>query len=316
MASCDHSSVASVHTATTRSPPLLLGHQAALGLPLDLRDLLLVPGEDRLGGRDHDVVLRDGDAGPGRGAGTRAARWCRAPTRRRRRTRRRAGRSGRRARAWSSHGRSRAARSKPSCTASSSRRSSTASRSRRRGGRISSPRRNSIGCCSETFDCFDSSTQAPPAPRSRTAAGPSAARHDLGVVSARSGAVREEVRTEHHVLRRRREQRPFAGEMLLRRQHQDRASACASAERQVHGHLVAVEVRVERVADRCTWIALPITTQAERLDAQAVERRRATAPRCSAITSSRTSQTSGYRLDVLLRRLDVLDGLALDEPTP
>ena len=42
------SSVASVQMAVTRSLPLLLGHQAALVLALDLGDLLLVAGEDLL----------------------------------------------------------------------------------------------------------------------------------------------------------------------------------------------------------------------------------------------------------------------------
>ena len=46
--------------------PLLLGHQAALVLALELRHLRLVADEDLfLVGRDHDVVLRDRDAGLG-----------------------------------------------------------------------------------------------------------------------------------------------------------------------------------------------------------------------------------------------------------
>ena len=45
-------------------PPLLLGHQAALVLALDLGHILLVAGEDGLLlGRDDDVVLRDRHAG-------------------------------------------------------------------------------------------------------------------------------------------------------------------------------------------------------------------------------------------------------------
>ena len=63
-------------------------------------------------------------------------------------------------------------------------------------------------------------------------------------------AVREEVRAEHHVLARRRERATARRrEDVVRESMSTRASACASARAEVHGHLVAVEVGVERLAD-------------------------------------------------------------------
>ena len=71
--------------------------------------------------------------------------------------------------------------------------------------------------------------------------------------------------------------RPSAGlRMLLLDSMRMRASACASArQRQVHGHLVAVEVGVERRADeRVDLDGLALDQlRLEGLDAQAVQRR-------------------------------------------
>ena len=55
---------------------------------------------------------------------------------------------------------------------------------------------------------------------------------------------------------------PCAGESTLFAEHEDaRLGLRLRGERQVHGHLVAVEVRVERMADeRWIWIALPSTS--------------------------------------------------------
>ena len=90
-------------------------------------------------------------------------------------------------------------------------------------------------------------------------------------------AVGEEVRPEHHVLARRRERPSARGrEDVVRREHED---ACLrlrlGAEGKVHGHLVAVEVGVERLADeRMHLDGLALDEhRLERLDAQAVERR-------------------------------------------
>ena len=86
----------------------------------------------------------------------------------------------------------------------------------------------------------------------------------------------------------------------------------------MHRHLVAVEVRVERVTDeRVDLDRLALDEdRLERLDAEAVQRR-------CAVQQHRmlrddlfqdVPDLGRHRVDVLLRRLDVLDGLPLDEP--
>jgi hypothetical protein len=86
----------------------------------------------------------------------------------------------------------------------------------------------------------------------------------------------------------------------------------------VNGHLVTVEVGVERVTDErvhLNRLALD-EDRLERLDAETVERR-------CAVKQHRVlgdhlfedvPDLGRHRVDVLLRRLDVLDGLPLDEP--
>jgi len=86
----------------------------------------------------------------------------------------------------------------------------------------------------------------------------------------------------------------------------------------VHGHLVAVEVRVERVADeRVDLDRLALDEHGlERLDAEAVQRRRPVQQHrmLGDDLLEDVPDLLGHRVDVLLRRLDVLDGLPLDEP--
>ena len=113
---------------------------------------------------------------------------------------------------------------------------------------------------------------------------------------------------------------PCAGDrMLLRRQHQDpRLRLRLGAEREVDRHLVAVEVGVERVADeRVDLDRLALDEhRLERLDAQAVERRRAVEQHRVLVDDllEDVPDLRDHRVDHLLGRLDVLRGLALDEP--
>ena len=136
-------------------------------------------------------------------------------------------------------------------------------------------------------------------------------------VAARVGQV---VDPEHHVLRRRRQGTAVRRrEDVVRREHQDpRLRLGLGRERQVDGHLVAVEVGVERVTDeRMDLDRLALDEHGlERLDPEAVERR-------GPVQEHRmlgdhlledVPDLGRHRLDVLLRRLDVLDGLPLDEP--
>ncbi len=133
-------------------------------------------------------------------------------------------------------------------------------------------------------------------------------------------AVRQEVRPEHHVLRRS-GQRASARrrEDVVRREHQHaRLRLRLRREGQVDGHLVAVEVRVERVADeRMDLDRLALDEhRLERLDAEAVQRRRAVQEHrmLGDDLLEDVPDLGDHRLDHLLRRLDVLDGLPLDEP--
>ena len=134
------------------------------------------------------------------------------------------------------------------------------------------------------------------------------------------GPVGEVVDPEDHVLRRRRQRRAVGGaEDVVRRQHQDpRLRLRLGAERNVDGHLVAVEVGVERRADeRVDLDRLALDEQRlERLDAQAVQRRRPVQHHRVLLDDllEHVPDLRDHRVDHLLGGLDVLDGLALDEP--
>src|SRR6476620_1720480 len=86
----------------------------------------------------------------------------------------------------------------------------------------------------------------------------------------------------------------------------------------MHGHLVAVEVRVERVTDERVHLdRLPLDElRLERLDAETMQRRRAVQQHRMLRDDllEDVPDLLGHRVDVLLRRLDVLHGLPLDEP--
>ena len=133
------------------------------------------------------------------------------------------------------------------------------------------------------------------------------------------GPVGEVVGTEDHVLRRRRQRRAVrGGEDVVGGEHQDaRLRLRLRRQRQVHGHLVAVEVGVERVADERVHLdRLALDEQRlERLDAQAVERRRAVEQHRVLVDDllEHVPDLADHRVDHLLGRLDVLRGLALDE---
>ncbi len=102
-------------------------------------------------------------------------------------------------------------------------------------------------------------------------------------------------------------------------QHQDaRLRLGLRRQRQVHRHLVAVEVGVEGVADeRVNLDRLALDQQRlERLDAEAVERRRAVEQHRVLVDDllEHVPDLGDHRVDHLLGRLDVLRRLALDEP--
>ncbi len=108
------------------------------------------------------------------------------------------------------------------------------------------------------------------------------------------------------------------GQDVVRRQHQDaRLGLGLDGQRQVHRHLIAVEVGVERVADERVDLDRLAVDQhrLERLDAEAVERR-------GAVQQHRVLRDDLvedvphdriHRVDHLLGRLDVLDDLAVDQ---
>ncbi len=132
--------------------------------------------------------------------------------------------------------------------------------------------------------------------------------------------VREVVRPEHHVLRRRRE-RAAGGrrEDVVGGEHEDaRLRLGLRRQRHVHRHLVAVEVRVERVADeRVDLDRLALDEhRLERLDAEAVERRGAVEQHRVLLDDllEDVPDLGLHLVDVPLGRLDVLDDLPLDEP--
>ena len=113
---------------------------------------------------------------------------------------------------------------------------------------------------------------------------------------------------------------PCAGRQdVVGREHQDaRLGLRLGRQRQVDRHLVAVEVGVERVADeRVDLDRLALDEhRLERLDAQAVERRRAVEQHRVLVDDllEHVPDLGDHRVDHLLGRLDVLRGLALDEP--
>ena len=92
---------------------------------------------------------------------------------------------------------------------------------------------------------------------------------------------------------------PFAGMQDVVGRHHQHARFQLRFERQrnVHGHLVAVEVGVERGADQRMKLDRLAFDQhrLERLDAEAMQvGARLSSTGCSRITSSRMSQTSGF----------------------
>ena len=141
---------------------------------------------------------------------------------------------------------------------------------------------------------------------------------ELGELVARR-AVGQVVEPQHHVLGRRRQRRAVGRrEDVVRGQHQDaRLGLRLRRERQVHGHLVAVEVGVERVADERVDLDRLALDQhrLEGLDAEAVQGRRAVQQHRVLVDDllEHVPDLGDHRVDHLLGRLDVLDLLALDE---
>ncbi len=133
-------------------------------------------------------------------------------------------------------------------------------------------------------------------------------------------AVGEVVGAEHHVLRRRGERRTVGGRQdVVGREHQQpRLRLRLGRKRQVDGHLVAVEVGVERVAhERVDLDRLALDQhRLERLEAETVERGGAVEQHRVVADDllQHVPDLGDHRVDELLRRLDVLHRLALDEP--
>ena len=137
---------------------------------------------------------------------------------------------------------------------------------------------------------------------------------DVGEDDAFAPAVdalaRGVVQAQHHVLRRHDRRLAVGREQhVVRRQHQ-RAGFHLRLDRQrnVHGHLVAVEVGVERRADERMQLDRLALDQhwLERLDAQAVQRRRAV-QQDRVLLDDLLEDVPDHRragLDFLLRRLD------------
>ena len=106
---------------------------------------------------------------------------------------------------------------------------------------------------------------------------------------------------------------------VVRRQHeQPRLGLSLGGQRHVHGHLVAVEVRVERVThERMHLNRLALDQhRLEGLQAEAVERRRSVEQHRVLLDDllEHVPHLGDHRVDHLLGRLDVLHRLALDEP--
>ena len=131
--------------------------------------------------------------------------------------------------------------------------------------------------------------------------------------------VGEVVGAQHHVLRRRRQRRAVrGGQDVVGRQHQDPGLGLSlRRQRQVDRHLVAVEVGVEGVAhQRVDLDGLALHQhRLERLDTQAVQRRRAVQQHRVLVDDllEHVPHLGDHRVDHLLGRLDVLRGLALHE---
>ena len=109
------------------------------------------------------------------------------------------------------------------------------------------------------------------------------------------------------------------GEDVVGGEHQDaRLRLRLRRQRQVHGHLIAVEVGVEGVADqRVDLDRLALDEQRlERLDAETVQRRRAVEQHRVLVDDllEHVPHLADHRVDHLLGGLDVLRGLALDQP--
>ncbi len=136
----------------------------------------------------------------------------------------------------------------------------------------------------------------------------------------RVGAVGQVVRAEHHVLGGHGERRAVRRrEDVVRRQHQQPGLRLRlRGQRHVHGHLVAVEVRVERVTDeRMHLDRLALHEhRLERLQTEAVERRRTVEQHRVLLDDllEHVPDLGDHRVDHLLGRLDVLHRLALDQP--
>ena len=107
------------------------------------------------------------------------------------------------------------------------------------------------------------------------------------------------------------------GQDVVRGQHQDASLGLGfSREREVHCHLVTVEVGVERGTDqRVNLDALPSTRlRLESLDSETVQAlAHGSATPGARDDSSKTSHTSGETLDHALRALDVLCVVKVDE---
>src|SRR4051812_958982 len=133
-------------------------------------------------------------------------------------------------------------------------------------------------------------------------------------------AVGEVVRAEHHVLRRRGQRRAVRRRQdVVRRQHQEpRLGLGLGGQREMHGHLVAVEVGVERLAHQRVHLDRLALDEhrLERLQAEAVERGSAVQQHGVLLDHflQHVPDLGDHRVDHLLGRLDVLYRLALDEP--
>ncbi len=131
--------------------------------------------------------------------------------------------------------------------------------------------------------------------------------------------LRQVVAAEHDVLRRNRDRRAVRGRQdVVRRQHQHRRfDLRLGRQRDVDGHLVAVEVRVERRADeRVDADGLAFDQhRLERLDAQPMERRRAVEQHRVLADDlfEHVPHFGTLQLDHLLRLLDGGDETALLE---
>src|SRR3954453_17717758 len=137
----------------------------------------------------------------------------------------------------------------------------------------------------------------------------------------RLGAVGQVVRAQHHVLRGRGERRAVRRRQdVVRRQHQEpRLGLGLGGQREMHGHLVTVEVGVERLADERVHLDRLALDEhrLERLQAEAVERGSAVQQHGVLLDHflQHVPDLGDHRVDHLLGRLDVLHRLALDEPS-